>query len=267
MNTPLAQKAVVVTRALHQADELNQVLRERGAQVLAYPCIAIAPPADPAPLHQAASDVLDGAFDWVIFTSSNSVRAVADVLFDKRTRHASSLQTSVKIAVVGHATAQAVKDALGMSTDLIPSENHATQIANELSTVLRRGARVLLPQSEIADPTLSERLLAMGVAVTTVNAYRTVLGRGGDDVPSLLRRGRVDAVTFTSPSTVENFLQRLQAEGGYITDLDKVCLAAIGQTTAQAIESCGLTVRAIASTPTVTSLADELEQYFAVERI
>ena len=265
MNSPLTGKAVVVTRALHQADELNQALRMCGAMPLSYPCIAIVPPADPSALNQAVRDLLAGAFDWVVFTSSNSVRAVAESLNTISPVH--QLNQRLKIAAIGTTTAQVVNDELGLFTNLIPTEHQAAQIANELSAVLPRGARVLLPQSEIADPALSQSLAAIGIAVTIVIAYRTVVGSGGVDVPGLLQTGQVDAIIFTSPSTVENFLQRLQANGRYIVDLNNICLAAIGQTTARAVERSGLTAQVVSSSQTITDLVSALEHYFAVERI
>lgn len=267
MTSPLTRKAVVVTRALHQAEELNTALRGRGAIPLSYPCIAIGPAADPTRLNQAVRDLLAGAFEWVVFTSSNSVRAVADALGDERTRRTSSLQIPVNIATVGAATAQAVKDELGLSANLIPTDHNADHIAAELSAVISQGAHVFLPQSEIANPRLREQLAAIGAAVIAVTAYRTLIGSGGVDVPGLLRAGRVDVITFTSPSTVENFLQRLRIEGGHIGDLTNLCLACIGQTTARAVEHFGLSVRVITSIQSVGSLTDALEQYFAVERI
>ena len=261
----LTKKTVVVTRVLHQADELNEMLIERGATVLAYPCIAIVPPANPALLNQSVRDLLAGGFDWVVFTSSNGVRAVADVLHNlPPARH---IPVELKIAAIGEATAQFVRDNLGVPASLISAEHNANQIANAVEGTMARGARIFLPQSEIAHPALKGYLEALGAVVTAITAYRTEIGSGGDDVPRRLAAGRVDAIIFSNPSTVENFLSRLQAEGGYISDLNIVCLAAIGQTTAQAIERCGLAVSVVAPTPSVTALADELEHYFAVARI
>jgi uroporphyrinogen III methyltransferase/synthase len=121
---------------------------------------------------------------------------------------------------------------------------------------------VLLPQSEIADQRLYERLTAAGAVITAITAYRTVMGTGGVDVPALLRDQQVNAITFTSPSTVENFLQRLTNAGGQREDLDGVCIACLGKTTARAAEAVDLQVNVLPEMQTIKSLVEAVEGYF-----
>ena len=285
----LTGKAVVETRALHQADELNVRLRERGAVPLSYPCIAIVPREDTAPLDAALQQAAAGGYDWLILTSSNAVLMLAERL--KMGLTAKSLRNNItpsdenlnrqvaksakvgfseqsprtqrfpKAAAVGEATAQMARECLGINVDLIPHDYHAAAIADLLATQVS-GLRVLLPQSEIADSALHERLTAAGAVVTTVTAYRTVIGSGGADVPAMLRNKQVDAVTFTSPSTVDNFLQRLASEGGRRADLMGVGIACLGKTTARAAESHGLQVDVLPETPTINGMIEALEGYF-----
>jgi uroporphyrinogen-III synthase len=128
---------------------------------------------------------------------------------------------------------------------------------------LRIGDRVLLCQADIARPLLADALQAACADVTTVAAYRTVIGSGGVDLPALLAAGQVDALTFTSASTVRNLLQRLQADGGRTPDLTGVCLAYLGPITADAALKLGLTVHVMTVKHTIPALVDALDAYFA----
>lgn len=264
MTSSLFGKSIVVTRALHQADEMNALLTLRGAFPVTYPCIAIVQPEDAAALDNNLSTLRSGAYDWLIVTSSNTVFALA-----QRLNHLSSDpfagKLPFKVAAVGSETALALRELFGAAPDLVPSDFNAAAIADELLPILPAGARVLLPQSEIANPALEQRLSEQGVQVTAVTAYRTVIGSGGADVPSLLRTGRINAVTFTSPSTVDNFLQRLANEGG--SDLiHNIPAACIGSTTARAAQAHGFTVSIVPPVQTVNALIQALENHFAVER-
>jgi uroporphyrinogen-III synthase len=207
----LAGKRVVNTRAVHQAGELDELLRDRGAIPLAYPCIAIEPPADTAELDKAIADFRAGRFDWLAITSANSVQAIA-----KRAGRLPSAPTSRphafppprhKVAVVGPGTAEAALRELGLMADVVPHTYRAIDLAAAIP--VEPGQRVLIPQSEIAAPDLAEELTAKGAIVTTVTAYRTVTGSGGVDLPALLARNEVDAIVFASSSAVDGFFARL----------------------------------------------------------
>ncbi|MCX7671089.1 MAG: uroporphyrinogen-III synthase, partial [Anaerolineae bacterium] len=92
---PLQGKRIAVTRAAHQAGELDDLLRRRGAEPLPYPCIAIAPPADTGPLDAALRELAAGAFDWLVLTSRNAV----DVLADRLAALGLSLPAAPRIAL------------------------------------------------------------------------------------------------------------------------------------------------------------------------
>jgi uroporphyrinogen III methyltransferase/synthase len=100
------------------------------------------------------------------------------------------------------------------------------------------------------------------VDVEVVTAYRTVLGSGGADVPGLAREGRVDAIAFTSPSTVDNMAVRFERENGDWDDLRRVCVACIGPITSAAAERRGLQVHVLAREHTISGLVDGLERYY-----
>jgi uroporphyrinogen-III synthase len=262
----LAGKRIVVTRAANQADDLDDLLRSRGAEPLSYPCIAIAPPADTGPLDAALRGLVSGEFAWLVLTSRNTVAMLAERLkalgVDLRGNRPLHRQ-AVSLAAVGAATAEAAGHELGLRADLIPGEFVAEALAAALVERLRPGDRVLLCQADIARPVLADALRAAGAEVTSLVAYCTVIGRGGIDLPARLAAGHVDAITFTSASTVRSLLQRLAAEGGRPADLADVCIAGLGPITADAAQKLGLTVHVVPVEPTIPALVEALEAHFA----
>jgi len=254
----LAGKYIVITRAMHQAGEFERLLQSRGAAPLHYPCIAIAPPEDASLLDSALLQAAQGNFDWLVLTSTNSVFALAQRL--EILKISTDDLKNLSLATVGPATAEATRNLLKLETAVIPEEYSAEALVYALRP--RSGMRVLLPQADLARPTMMEGLIAAGATVTTVIAYRTVQGRGGIDLPARLAGKQIDAITFTSPSTVRNFLERLRAEGGDLDKLRDVIVACIGPTTAEAARELGLTVAVLPAEHTAEGLVDELERHF-----
>ncbi len=264
-HSAMAGKRIVVTRAANQADELDDLLRSRGAEPLSYPCITSAPPADTGPLDAALRRLVAGEFAWLVLTSRNTVAVLAERLkalgLDLRGNRPLHRQ-AVSLAAVGTATAEAAENELGLRADLIPGEFVAEALAAALVERLRSGDRVLLCQADIARPVLADALRAAGAEVTAVVAYHTVMGSGGIDLPALLAADQVDALTFASASTVRNLLRRLQADGGQPADLAGVCVACLGPTTADAARKLGLTVHVLPVEHTIPALVEALEAHF-----
>ena len=150
---------------------------------------------------------------------------------------------------------------LSVNVTLVAGKHVAESLAEEMSPV--SGQRLLLPQSAIARPVLAERLRASGAQVTAIDAYRTSLGQGGAPAPSLLADRVIDAITFTSSSTVANFMERLENEGGERRHLEWVCLAAIGPVTASTMTEAALPVDVMPAEYTIAGLVNALEGYFA----
>ncbi len=249
-------KRVVNTRAAHQAAALDTLLRDRGALPVAYPCITIAPPDDPAQLDAALDDLAGGRYDWLVLTSANTVIALAqrlDVL------GLSLSSAAFRTAAIGSATAEAAQQ-LGLTGIDLPDEYVAEALAASL--LLEAGARVLLPESAIARPTLADGLTARGAQVEVVMAYQTIQGSGGDNVPRLLAQQQIDAVTFTSSSTVSYFLKRLAQEDGCVECLQTICLACIGSKTAATARELGLTVAVVPAQHTLEAMVAALDAYF-----
>ncbi len=257
--SPLKGKRVVITRAAAQADELAELLRARYAEPLLYPCIAIAPPEDTTMLDKSIYDAVQGQFDWLVVTSSNAVNALADRL--QALELPASALAAIRTAAVGLATAKAAINRLKVNVQSLPEETCASALADALPRL--DGKRVWLPQADIAKPGLAQTLSGKGATVVAMTAYRTIVGNGGVDLPALLKAKIVDAITFTSPLTVRNFLWRLIEEGGSTQELDGVALACIGGLTLASARDCGLCVPMIVSPPSVHNLVHSLEEFFA----
>lgn len=254
MTAPLAGRRIVNTRAAHQAAALNDLIRERGAIPVVYPCISIVPPEDTRPLNDAISVLLAGGYDWLVLTSGNVVLTLRESL------NANTLPADTRIAAVGPSTAEAAESLLDLTVDLIPDEFVAESLAETMKAY--SGARVLLPQSNIARPVLADSLGAAGLNVTQVAAYRTITGSGGKDLPMMLAAGEIDALTFTSPSTVRGFVERLAKEGGSLELTEPLCTAAIGPVTEKAARKSGLHVNVVPGQYTLAGMIDGIERYY-----
>lgn len=255
----LSGKRVVVTRAPHQAVELETRLRQQNAVPLLYPCIEIVPAADLTPLQDALIAASSGAFNWLILTSANTVFALEQVL--QSLKLDMSILRHLHVAAVGSSTAKAAEERLKLHIELIP-ENFTSE-ALVASFHFASNQRILLPQSALAETILSDVLTEMGAVVTAIEAYQTVVGSGGVDLPRLLAAGEVDVITLTSASTVGNLIHRLKSEGGDLGLLDQVCIACIGTKTASAARNRHLPATTVPTEHTLAGLVAALERYYA----
>jgi uroporphyrinogen III methyltransferase/synthase len=261
---PLFGRRIVVTRSREQAGELMDMLEERGAEAIPAPTTRIAPPEDTEALDRACAAA--GSFDWIVFTSANGVDhfmrrllAIADVRELK----------GVRLCTVGPSTASRLQR-YGIRVDLTPPEYRGeaiVQALNELGGI--EGQRVLLPRADIAREVLAEELRAAGAEVVEVAAYRTLMGaadRDSDyDVYRMLLDRQIDAVTFTSASTVRNFATIFGQEQA--ADLLRTTVvAAIGPVTAEAAQQLGIETTVMPERYSIPDLVDALVEYFAAQR-
>lgn len=255
---PLAGKHIAITRPREQAAALAERLEALGARVSLLPAIHIAPMEDNAPLD-AAIDHLS-AYDWLIFTSVNGVRAFAERL--AATDHTWADRGLARVAAIGPATAQALADA-GVVVDLTPDEYIAEGILEGLGLVA--GQRMLLARADIARRSLADGLRLRGAEVDEVAAYRTVTQPVAPEfIQRILLDDRADAITFTSSSTVRGLLEGLAAAGYEPREaLREVALAAIGPITAATLRDNGLEPALIAEEYTIPGLTAALVAYFA----
>ena len=257
---PLFGKRVLVTRPRDQAGEFVDRLLDLGANPIEAPTIRIAAPEDDGPLDAACAAA--GTFDWILFTSVNGVDAFMEHLL-AGPRDVRALQ-GVRLCAIGPATAARL-GRFGLKVDLMPAEHRAEAV----SEALRReadldGARVLLPRADLARALLPTELRRAGADVVEVTAYRTVPATGTPDIDiyKMLLEQEIDVVTFTSASTVRNFVKLVGVEPAADL-LGTTVVAAIGPVTAEAARQLGIETTIMPSTYTVTALAQAIADHFA----
>jgi len=232
---------VVVTRPADEVAELTDLLRAEGAEVLEAPAIEIMPAEDTGPLDDAVSDLCEGGFGWVVFSSPRAVDAVRE----RMDALGYTRGMAAMIAAVGPATAASLLEA-GFHVHLVADPHTTEVLAGQFPT---GQGRVLLPRADIAPPGVEERLAAKGWTPVRVVAYRTGLSAAlPDEVATALADGLVDAVTFSSASTVRGFAAIAPRKDGY----GAVC---IGPVTARAAREEGFSVAAVAEPHTIDGLA------------
>lgn len=261
-NLPLAGRRIVLTRATGQSTAFAATLRELGAEPIVCSAISIAPPDDWGPLDAALQAAT--AYDWVVFTSVNAVRAVFERL--AALGIPAERLTQGRVAAIGKATARVVREA-GIAPDFVPSSSVAETILAEIGPVA--GRTICLPQADIARPTLAEGLAAQGALVSAAIAYRTVPDPQAAELAALLQAGNIDAVTFTSSSTVRYTLAALQSTGLDLATaqalLSETALASIGPITSQTAREHGLHVAIEAREYDLAGLTAGLIEYFQAE--
>ncbi len=259
---PLFGKKIVVTRAREQASALSDLLRARGAEPLEFPAIQIARIEETTDLDTALGNLdSPNSYDWVVFTSTNTVPVLAERLealkLDARAFHA------VRIAAIGPATAEAVRQHLGLRADFVPSEAVAEAVLAEWPDSDVIGKRILLPRALEAREILPEQWRALGATVDVIPVYETRMdGAASDHLRTLLQNGEIDILTFTASSTVRNFAQALGASLSSL--VGTTTIAAIGPVTAQTLREFGLTVAIEATEHTIPGLVAAIEQHYGV---
>ena len=258
---PLFGRRIVVTRSREQAGELVEMLEELGAEPIQAPAIRIAETSEPEALERAAAEI--GTYDWVVFTSANGVDAFMARLLDGP-RDVRDFK-GVRICTIGPSTAGRLAR-FGIKVDLTPAEYRAEAIVEALrSRGEIAGKRFLLPRADIARELLADELRRAGAEVVEVAAYRTLQdpgSRDGDpDIYRMLLDRRIDAVTFTSASTVRSFAKMLGEEPAADLLKDTV-VASIGPVTAEAAEVLGIHTTVMPQQYTIPALVDALVDYF-----
>jgi uroporphyrinogen III methyltransferase/synthase len=252
---PLFGLRVLITRPREKAGQMAVRLSDLGAEPVIFPTIAIRPPEDWEPLDTAAGRL--STYDWVIFTSANGVRFFWSRL--ERTGKDARLFAGTRLAAIGPVTAEELASR-GMRPDLVPGQYVAEAILDEIGAV--DGRRILLPRADIARPLLADGLRAAGAEVDEIAAYRTLPATTEDAerIRDMLATGEIDVLTFTSSSTVRNFVAALEP----LPDVPEgTVVACIGPVTAQTAEESGLPVHVSASEHTIDGLLGALVAYMA----
>ena len=253
---------VLVPRTREQAGSLSVMLRAHGATPLEVPTIAVEQPRTPAPMERAIKGLISGRYQWVAFTSTNAVKAVRE-RFEEYGLDSRAF-AGVRIAAVGEATAGALL-AWGITPELVPSGAQSSEglLADwpPYDDVLDPIDRVLLPRADIATETLLAGLQGLGWEVDDVTAYRTVRAAPpAAPIREALKGGGVDAVLFTSSSTVRNLV------GIAGKPHESTVIAVIGPQTAQAVRDQGLRVDVESSEASVPALVAALAEFALTRR-
>jgi uroporphyrinogen III methyltransferase/synthase len=242
---PLHGQQVIVTRARTQSDELVSGLHELGADVIELPVIEMVEPEDTSALDACIARLEE--YDWIVFTSANAVEFLARRIDDVR-------RLRGRICAIGAATRQAV-ETLRIRVDLLPEEGTAEGVAAAFEHVDMSGKRVLFPRASAALEVVPSALANMRAVVDAPETYRNVVPQDAHArVQAYLASGhRAGWITFTSPSTVSNFLSIAGLEA-----LDGLRVATIGPTTSEAARRHGLNVDAEAKSPSVVGLIEAI---------
>ena len=276
---PLQGKRVLVTRTREQAHLLSERLQALGASPVEFPTIRIVPPSNWETLDTALGNLFladarqQPYYSWLVFTSANGVHIFCQRLqsLGFHTQHL----TNVRVAAIGPATATALRD-YGITADLVPVEYIAESIASTLLEDARQrgdsllGKHILLPRAAQARKILVTELQQAGAIVDEIPAYYTLPVAGDDEqghsILALLNKQELDIITFTSSSTVRNFIQWLSSCEGQtessplhlVTHNSQLKIACIGPITSQTALEYGLPVHIEAQEFTIEGLVEAI---------
>lgn len=240
-------RKILVTRTRAQASKLTRQLENLGASVTEFPTIEIVNPTDGFKALDAAIKILH-SFDWLIFTSANGVDKFFERL--KTFKLDARALANAKVAAIGSATAEKLS-AHGINADVVPAEFRAESLVDALKNSVA-GKKILLARAEVARDILPAELEKSGAEVTVAAAYKTV------PAAETKLDADFDMVTFTSSSTVENFIAAVGVE-----ILAKVKVAAIGPVTAQSLKNFGVEADVVAREFTIAGLVDAIKNFWS----
>jgi len=245
-------KGVVITRPEEQAEELTSLLRDEGARVISFPTIRIEPPEDYDDLDRAIKNI--EKYQWIVFTSANGVR----FFFDRFRELRNDIRDlkGIKMCTIGPATRARV-EGYGIRVDLVPEEYVSDSVVEAFRGISVAGANILLPRAEIAGDIIPDGLSEMGAHVDVATAYRTTgSGEDGETIRELMNSGKVDVITFTSPSTVINFMDIIGKETPIPNHIKIAC---IGPVTENACRKAGLGVDIMQGPYSIPGLVDAIK--------
>ncbi len=259
-NRPLYGWRVLVPRSKEQAASMSARLSGYGAIPQSVPTISVEPPRNPAQMERAVKGIVEGRYQWVVFTSVNAVSSVwekiVEIGLDSRAF------AGVRIAAVGSKTGDAIRE-LGITPELLPDprkQNAAgvVEVFPEYVEDLDPVGRVLLPRADIATDVLVDGIRELGWEVDDIVAYRTVRAAPPSaEIRDMIKSGGFDAVCFTSSSTVKNLV------GIAGKPHQRTIIACIGPMTEATAKEMGLRVDVVPEIAEVPDLIDALAEHVA----
>ncbi len=255
---PLKGKSIVITRAEEQAGSFSKKLRSLGARVIEFPTIKFAPPEEWNEVDRAISNL--SHYDWLIFTSVNGVRFFFARLEEKSLDF--SLLQGISIAAIGPATAKEIEKK-GLEVSFIPENYVAESIVEGFKKYELSGKKALLPRAEKARELIPQKLREEGMEVDVVVVYRTLPERkNASEIATMIKNNEVDLITFTSSSTVRNFVEVLKEKLDLGTPFSQVKIACIGPVTAKTARELGLKVDILAEEFTIDGLIKSILNFY-----
>ncbi len=257
---PLFGKRIVVTRTRDQASQLIAGLEENGADCYEYSTITL----EPLPSYELLDGELErlSEYHWILFTSINAVDYFFTRMFEQG-MDARSLK-GPGIAAVGRATADHLRT-YGLRADLVPEVYTGEGLAESLLDQGVEGRNILIPRAEKAREVLPEILRGAGAQVSIIPVYRNMPPQGRkEELRQMLEEGLCDVITFTSSSTVRNFLTMVDAEDAESLHrlLDGVAIAVIGPITAKVVTDNGLHVDIQPEMATIPALTESITAFY-----
>lgn len=254
---PLFGKRVLITRSRSQASVLAEKIEALGGEPYEFPTIDIADPDDYGPLDSAIAEI--ESYDWLVLTSVNGVQYFMNRM--RRLRKDVRNLHGIKIVAIGPKTREEIEK-YGIFCEFMPEEFVAEAIIEIFKGEDVKGKKVLLPRADIARKILPDTLRSMGAVVNEATAYKTVMGAGNtEELIKLLEEKRIHVLTFTSSSTVKNFVKKLGSDNVQRL-LDGVVVASIGPITSASAKDLGLKVDVQAAEYTIDGLVQGVLDYF-----
>jgi uroporphyrinogen III methyltransferase/synthase len=255
----LQGKKILVTRARDQAGVFAEMLIDRGATVIEFPTIEVIPPATWEELDDAVKAI--GTFQWVLFTSANAVH-----FFMKRFETLGidvRILDGIHVCAVGPKTAESLQSR-GIKVDLVPAEFKAEGALESFRNFEVKGRKFLIPRAKNAREIIPDKLKELGAEVTVVAAYENVKPAADMSRISSLFEKKIDVITFTSSSTVRNFVE-IVGQKEYKTLIQEVLLACIGPITARTLEEYGMKTDIMPREYTIPALVEAIAEYYKIK--
>lgn len=254
---PLFRKQIIVTRARDQASNFSDLLEKKGAYAIQFPTIETVPPDSWKAIDKAIQNIEE--YDWLIFTSANGVKYFLERI--KENRKDIRCLKGIKLCAIGPKTAE-VLEKIGIRIDFVPAEYRAEGILEGLGSNEVKGEKILIPRAAAAREVLPEELVKLGATVDVVAAYKTIQPKGKtDEIREMLENKEIDVITFTSSSTVINFINMFEKEE--IPGLmNGVTIACIGPITAETAKKNGLKASIVPESYTIEAFTDAIVEFY-----
>ena len=257
----LQGKRILVTRAKEQAESFSKQIEEQGGIAIEIPLIKIQAPKNTDIIEKTLQKI--NTYSWLVLTSINGVQYFFDFLNTYKITFSETGRP--KIAVVGKKTLQALEQK-GFSADLVPDDFVAEDLFEKLVERVDKSETVLLARGNLGRSLLPEKLGELGIKVDDLILYENVLNVGKQaDLIHLLESRSLDIITFTSSSTVTNFVELLQGTTGWQKWLENIQIACIGPITEKTAIEAGINPQIVAAKYTVAGLLDAIVSKYRQE--